>query len=205
MAEGRLITKDISKSRKFPKLSKEAQVLFCMMIAHLSPYGKMSGNVYTIKGEVCPLIDYLNVENLPRYLKEISKKTNVKWFKAADGHRYIHSTKTMEHQKINFSRVGRDKLPSYPTVTHEQVRSNSTVDQQEEQSNCASKAKAKAKPNPKPKAKSKGAPGATDDHSEEGEGMPDYLKIIKKRQEQIDAKRARLKQSEQPGMQKVMS
>jgi hypothetical protein len=119
--KGRMITKDISDSKRFALLSPQAGILFCMLIPHYDSHGKMNGGPGYIKEEVCPRIPYLTIKNIPIYLKEISKKTNVKWFEH-DGRYWIHSTKFLsDHQNLNLERLGVDKLPSYSGVSQELV------------------------------------------------------------------------------------
>lgn len=114
--KGRMLNRDISDSKGFAKLSPAAAVLFCMMVPHYSPHGKINGDPGYLKGEVCPRIPYLTPINIPKYLKEINENTSVKWF-GHDGRMWIHSTKFLtEHQQINPERVGPDLLPSYSGV-----------------------------------------------------------------------------------------
>lgn len=114
--KGRMLNRDISDSKGFAKLSPPAAVLFCMIVPHYSPYGKINGDPGYLKGEVCPRIPYLTLANIPKYLKEISGHTAVKWFKH-DGRMWIHSINFLtEHQQINLERVGPDLLPNYSGV-----------------------------------------------------------------------------------------
>lgn len=111
--KGRMLNRDISDSKGFSKLSAPAAVLFCMMVPHYTPYGKMNGDPGYLKGEVCPRIPYLTMANIPNYLKQIDEHTSVKWFEH-DGRMWIHSIKFIsEHQHINMERVGPDSLPNY--------------------------------------------------------------------------------------------
>ena len=116
-----MLNKDISDSKGYAKLSPSAAVLFCMMVPHYTPYGKMNGDPGYLKGEVCPRISYLTLENIPKHLEEISEYTSVKWFEY-DGRMWIHSIKfTSEHQHINMDRVGPDLLPNYSGITPTEV------------------------------------------------------------------------------------
>jgi hypothetical protein len=111
--KGRMITKDISNSRKFAALSPEAAVLFAMLIPHYNSHGKMNGGAGYIKDEVCPFVSYLTIHNISKLLKEISDKTNVKWFEF-EGRMWLHSLKWhIEHQILNPDRLGPDSLPTY--------------------------------------------------------------------------------------------
>lgn len=113
--KGRMLRKDISKSRKIASLSKESLVLFYMIIPHLNSYGKMNGSPYFVKGEIVPLMDWFTLPLIEKCLAEISKKTNLKWFEF-EGLKYIHSLSWEEHQELEKNRRGKDDLPSYIQV-----------------------------------------------------------------------------------------
>jgi len=80
MAKGRMINKEISRSKGIAALSESARCLFFMLLPHFDSFGKMNGNEYYIKGEVVPLIESYTISKIMQCLKEISEKTNVKWF-----------------------------------------------------------------------------------------------------------------------------
>lgn len=112
-ASARMITREISKSKKLADLSPDALNLFCFLIPHFDSHGKMNGDPYFIKGEVCPRIIRFTIPKIEKCLKEISNKTNVKWFDI-DDLKYIHSVNFAEHQPgLRADRMGEDKLPSY--------------------------------------------------------------------------------------------
>lgn len=119
---GRMIRKDIARSKKIASLSDRAGFLFCLIIPHLNSHGKMNGNLHYIKGEVCPLIDRYTLPVIEECMREINDKTNVKWFEY-NGLWYIHSTNFDEHQDIRTR--GRDNLPSSPEVVQNQSGSSS--------------------------------------------------------------------------------
>lgn len=112
-----MINKNISDDEGFAKLSAPAAVLFCLLIPHYNSHGKQNGGPGYIKDEICPRVPYLTVDNLPGYLKEISDNTSVKWFEF-NGRRWIHSLKFLsDHQKLEVSKLGEDKLPDYSTTS----------------------------------------------------------------------------------------
>ncbi len=112
-ANARMITIEISKSKKLADLSPDALNLFCFLIPHFDSHGKMNGDPYFIKGEVCPRIARFTITKIEKHLTEISTKTNVKWFDL-DGLKYIHSLNFTEHQPgLRSDRMGKDSLPSY--------------------------------------------------------------------------------------------
>jgi hypothetical protein len=144
-----MIRKDISKSEKFASLSKESMILFNLLIPHYNSWGKMNGSPYFIKGEVCPLIDFLDVKTIEKCLKEITLKTNVKWFEFQKI-QYIQSLGFEEHQNFRKDRRGADNLPNYEECRELQENSWSTTG--ELQGNSARKEKEKEKEKGKGKA-----------------------------------------------------
>ncbi|NTV51305.1 MAG: hypothetical protein HGA69_00515 [Desulfobulbaceae bacterium] len=112
ISKGRMIRVDIKKSKNFSSLSKEAMILFMMMIPHFSSHGKLNGSPYFIKGEIVPLISFFTVPIIEKCLKEISDSTNVKWFEC-NGLWYVHSIKWEEHQELRKDRLGVDDMPDY--------------------------------------------------------------------------------------------
>ncbi len=107
-----MIRRDVSKSQKIASLSKESTILFLMIIPHLNSFGKLNGSPHFIKGEVVPLLEYFDIKLIEKCLKEITEKTNVKWFKVAGLH-YLQSINWEEHQDLRESRRGHDELPDF--------------------------------------------------------------------------------------------
>lgn len=113
ISDGRMIRKAISDSDGFNSLSDRAAVLFCMLIPHFNPFGKMNGGPGYVKDTVCPKRQSMTYENLPELLEEISRQTNVKWFQR-DGRWWLHSVHfRTEHQKLPGEKLGQDLLPDY--------------------------------------------------------------------------------------------
>jgi len=129
-SKGRMIRKDISKSKGIAGLSMASRCLFFMLIPHLNGHGKMNGSPYFVKGEVVPLIDFYSVSIIKKSLKEISRKTNLKWFEY-DGLSCIHSIKWADHQDLRSDRLGADELPDYswttPGLLHHEVKGEGEV------------------------------------------------------------------------------
>lgn len=115
-----MLTQDISESHKIASLSKDSLILFFMIVPHLDSHGKINGEPHFIKGRIVPLLKYFTIDNIKVSLREISKKTNMKWFKK-DGLSYIHSLSFTKHQNLNPKKIGRDELPSYYGVNPELV------------------------------------------------------------------------------------
>lgn len=124
---GRMINTTIADSRGVAKLSPKALALFCLLIPHFNPHGKMHAGAGTIKELVCPHVDWLTPRTIPRLLTEISRSTSVKYFHDETGRPFLHSLNfTDKHQKLNKTRMGKDHFPDYPgdsPTSHGVVRS----------------------------------------------------------------------------------
>jgi uncharacterized phage protein (TIGR02220 family) len=114
IVKGRMLRKDISRSEKIASLSPEAWGLFCFLIPHFNAHGKMNGNPLFIKGEICPIVPWLDVKKIERLLVEIHEKTNVKWWTNGNGLYYLQSLSWKEHQSLREDRLGDDDMPDYP-------------------------------------------------------------------------------------------
>jgi len=123
-SKGRMLRRDISKSKKIASLSERSAVLFFMLIPHLNSFGKMNGSPYFVKGEVVPLLKYFTIPIIEKCLDEITDKTSLKWFEK-DGLLFIHSTNWQEHQDLRGDRMGSDDMPDYsgstPGALHHEV------------------------------------------------------------------------------------
>lgn len=141
---GRMITKDISVSRKFGSLSTHAKILFTLLIPHYDSHGKMMGGAGYIKETVCPFVEELTIDTIPTLLQEISEKTNVKYFEFA-GRWWIHSLKFSNesplcqvsvneqgHQRLDKNRIGEDQFPDYPGVMNQPSAPSARVPKKEQ-------------------------------------------------------------------------
>ena len=108
---GRMIDQNISKSKKVAKLSPKSLALFALLIPHFNAHGKMNGELHYIKGQICPLINWLPIKDIKKCLTEISQETNVKWF-THKGLHYLQSLNWKEHQS-GLRRLGPDLLPDW--------------------------------------------------------------------------------------------
>ncbi len=109
-----LLHDGVCRDKGVAALSPEAAVLFFLLLSRVNLWGKMEGDVYTIKGLCCRYIDYITIDNLPGLLQEISRHTSVKWWEDSDGHRWVHALRYGDYNKnLRKDRRGKDKLPSY--------------------------------------------------------------------------------------------
>ena len=117
----RLITDEIAKSNKLPQLSPDALNLFFLLLPHFSVHGKSLGDPHYIKGKVCSKFKRFTPDKVSKCLKEISEKTNVKWFKV-DNIYYLHSLNYSDHQPgLRRDRSGKDLLPDFLEVVSQPI------------------------------------------------------------------------------------
>jgi hypothetical protein len=134
--KGRMLNKSISNSKGIAKLNPKSLSLFALLIPHLNSHGKMNGNPYFIKGEVCPRIEWLDIKTIEKCLIEISKHTNIKWFEF-ENLQYIQSIKFFNYQKLRDDRKGADTLPDYSGTTPGLVHTTATEQAPEDQPEIA--------------------------------------------------------------------
>jgi len=121
---GRMIQDSISRSDGISKLSPKGLALFCLILPHLNAHGKMAAELGMVKGLCCPKIKWLPLRSLRRYLEEISRNTNLKWFQSSDGLYYLHALNFQKHQPgLRLDRMAKiSKLPDYSWSTPGVVR-----------------------------------------------------------------------------------
>ncbi|MBF0566284.1 MAG: helix-turn-helix transcriptional regulator, partial [Nitrospirae bacterium] len=100
----------ISLSKKLASLSMYSRLLFLMILPHLNAYGKLYGSPYYIRNEVVPLLEEYDECTIVACLREISGKTNLKWYED-DGLWYLHLTDWTEHRQLKREEIGPDDFP----------------------------------------------------------------------------------------------
>jgi hypothetical protein len=108
-----MIRRSIAIHRGVAKLTPEATAIFCMVIPHLSGHGKMLAEPGIIKQVCLPFTRWATVEVIERSLKEISRRTNLKYFKGPDGRRYLHALSWAKHQILKTDKLGANYLPDF--------------------------------------------------------------------------------------------
>lgn len=110
---GRMLRSSIAVSRSVAKLSPKSLALFCLLIPHFNAHGKLKGSPYFIKGECCPFIEWLTLDEIVVCMKEITTHTKVHWFDY-NGEHYIQCHSWQRHQSLHFESRGADTLPNCP-------------------------------------------------------------------------------------------
>jgi len=79
------------------------------------------GEPAIVKEIALPFARWATLEVIEKSLREISRHTNVKWFRAADGRRYIHALSWEKHQSLELKKRGIDHLPCCKSTSSRRV------------------------------------------------------------------------------------
>lgn len=114
MAQGRMLKKNISTSRRLSELkSDSARLLYTWLLAHLDVEGRFSANEYIIKGYIVPRIDSLTPERIKELIEDLAKNELIILYKV-DGDRYLQFRKFSEHQNLRKDRESKSDIPEPP-------------------------------------------------------------------------------------------
>lgn len=109
MAKGRMISKDISTSRKVNRLSDRAALLYTWMTPHTDDFGRLEGDALSIKAKVAPMRS-VNIDEIDEDLKLMGQNDLIEIYEV-DGERYIQIKGFEDHQTF---RSDRPRRPLYP-------------------------------------------------------------------------------------------
>jgi len=110
MAEGRMLKKRISKSRKFAELKNDkSKILYLMMLPHLDVEGRLEAEPDIIKADIIPLFKW-PVKTIKNCLLELSKVGLIVLYKV-DGEQYLEFTNFDKFQILRKDRESGSKIP----------------------------------------------------------------------------------------------
>lgn len=125
MAEGRVLKKQISQSRRLPQLKTDsARLLYTWIIPHLDIEGKLNANPFVIKGSVVPRLDHITPELIDEYLLDMHRVELITLYEV-DGDRYLTLRKFGEHQNLRPDKEAKSTIPNICDGTPVQVQGNS--------------------------------------------------------------------------------
>lgn len=112
MAEGRMLKKIISKSRRLAELrSDSARLLYTWLLAHLDIEGRFSADPYVIKGIVFPRIKSITPTKISNWLNDIERNGLVIIYQIDDDV-YLQYRKFKEYQSLRPDREPKSKIPA---------------------------------------------------------------------------------------------
>ncbi len=112
MAEGRMLKKRISKSRKFAALkSDKARLLYLMILPHLDAEGRTEADGGILKGTVCPYVKSITQRSISVLLRGLAE-TGLIILYETDGERYLELVRFDEFNRINKDKEAKSDIPA---------------------------------------------------------------------------------------------
>jgi len=110
MAEGRMLKKRISKSRKFAALANDrARLLYVMMLPHLDVAGRLEATPDILRAEVVPLLHWTE-RTIQRALNDLDRVGLIQLY-AVNGEQYLQFTMFEKYQRLNPDREAKSEIP----------------------------------------------------------------------------------------------
>jgi len=126
MAEGRMLKKAISTSRKLAQLnSNGACLLYTWLIPHLDIEGRFFGDPEVIKGYIFPRISRITPGVVQEYLNDLVENELIILY-SANGDTFLQLTKFKDFQLLRSDREASSHIPAPPTPGVLQDNSGST-------------------------------------------------------------------------------
>lgn len=111
MAQGRMLKKEISDSKKLGLLhSDRPRVLYFMMLPHLDMKGRLKAEPQIIKGQITTMLHY-SVGSIQNALKELHRVGLITLYQAKDD-QCLEYTRFSDFQTINPDREAESKIPA---------------------------------------------------------------------------------------------
>ena len=129
MADGRILSKRISKSDKVANLSSDtARMIYSWIIPYLDVDGPMEANTRLMKGEIAPLLDHITPEKIQEILIEFNSAGLIILYEV-ENKQYLQLIKFDENQpNLRKDREKKSIIPTPPDkkkTTPAKLRQNS--------------------------------------------------------------------------------
>lgn len=112
MADGRMLKKQISRSKKLAELKTDsARLLYTWIIPHLDVKGRLEADPHLVKGEIVPRIATFDLENIQEYLEDMAEVGLIKLYQH-EGDQFLELVKFSDHQHLREEKEGRSHIPS---------------------------------------------------------------------------------------------
>lgn len=130
MADGRMLKRAVSDSRRLPELKTDsARLLWTWILPYLDVEGRYYADPELIKGHIVPRIKSFNFKNISEYLCDMARVGLIILY-AVDGEKYLQFRNFKEYQNLRENREGKSKipaptpgvLPEYSNITPAQVK-----------------------------------------------------------------------------------
>ena len=121
MAEGRMLKKAISTSRRLADLKTDsARMLYTWIIPHLDVEGRFYADPSMIKGSVVPRIKSFTEGKISECLVDMAEVGLINLY-TIDGDQYLYLRKFEDHQNIKKDREAASKIPAPDITTPDQI------------------------------------------------------------------------------------
>ena len=111
MAEGRMLKKKISMSRRLAALKTDsARLLYTWLIPHLDIEGRYSSDPAVVKGQVVPRLKHITEDKVDQYLTDMAQNELI-YIYSNDGDRFLQLRHFREEQNIREDREKKSTIP----------------------------------------------------------------------------------------------
>ena len=112
MAEGRMLSRTISRSKQLARVHPLAAMLFAYLVPHQDSFGRMSGDPEMVKVEAVPLFKYFTPEIIAACLLELStcrdgKGEPLVWWYEVEGDQVLEFPGFLRHNWIAKKRIAK--------------------------------------------------------------------------------------------------
>lgn len=112
MAEGRLLKRNISDSRRLAELKTDsARMLWTWILPHLDIEGRLHASAELVKGKVCPRIKTMTEEKIRTYLEDMHRVGLIYLYKA-EGDEYLEFRKFDVFQNLRPGKEAPSRIPA---------------------------------------------------------------------------------------------
>ena len=125
MAQGRMLKKNISNSKKLASLDNDTErLIYTWLLIHLDVEGRFSADPFVIKGNVFPRIKKISIKKIEKGLESL-KKAKLLILYRVDNDKYLQYFKFNDMQNLRKDRESPSDIPPPPP---DLLRSNSRPD-----------------------------------------------------------------------------
>jgi len=127
MAEGRMLSKRVTRSGKVSSLSSDtARMIYSWLIPYTDAEGRMEADPRLLKADIAPLLEHITVAVINNVLLELHESGLIILYSSVGGvKRYLQITKFEENQKnLRKDREAASRIPGPPPA---ELRQNSGV------------------------------------------------------------------------------
>lgn len=115
MAEGRILSKRVTRSDKIAALSSDTErMIYSWLIPYLDVEGRMEANSRLLKSDIAPLLDHITIEILEKILTNLHNAELITVYEVK-GKRYLQLIQFDEHQpNLRKDREKKSLVPPPP-------------------------------------------------------------------------------------------